>query len=116
YPDATAEEALAYFVRKYDDVFSQLMLLEQRVVAKAPAGEMGKTIDALAAAVAERHMVGDIVLLESRLETVRVAVQELSAAQRQANEAARAEQLAVREGIVEQAEAMAAKRPEQIQW
>ncbi|ALQ30705.1 DUF349 domain-containing protein [Glutamicibacter soli] len=116
YPDATAEEALAYFVRKYDDVFSQLMLLEQRVAAKAPAGEMGKTIDALAAAVAERHMVGDIALLESRLETVRVAVQELSAAQRQANEAARAEQLAVREGIVEQAEAMAAKRPEQIQW
>ncbi|GAA1411505.1 hypothetical protein AUR04nite_01800 [Glutamicibacter uratoxydans] len=116
YPDASQEEALAYFVRKYDDAFSQLLLLEQRVAAKAPAGEMGKNIDALAALVTERHMVGDIALLESRLETVRAAAQNLAADQRKANEAARAEQLALRESIVEQAEAMAAKRPEQIQW
>ena len=27
YPDATEDEALAYFVRKYDDVVSQMMLL-----------------------------------------------------------------------------------------
>ncbi|WP_345469216.1 DUF349 domain-containing protein [Glutamicibacter ectropisis] len=116
YPDATQEEALGYFVRKYDDALSQLMLLEQRVVAKAPAGELGKAVQALSATVAERHMVGDIPALESRLENVRVAVESLSAEQRKAHDAARAEQLATREAIVEQAEAMAAKRPEQIQW
>jgi len=116
YPDASQEEALGYFVRKYDDALSQLMLLEQRVVAKAPAGELGKTVQALSATVAERHMVGDIPALESRLENARVAVESLSAEQRKAHDAARAEQLATRESIVAQAEAMAEKRPEQIQW
>lgn len=116
YPDATQEEALGYFVRKYDDALSQLMLLEQRVVAKAPAGELNKAVQALSATVAERHMVGDIPALESRLEDVRVAVEALASEQRKANDEARAEQLAAREAIVEQAEALAAKRPEQIQW
>ncbi|PRA01181.1 ATPase [Arthrobacter sp. MYb224] len=116
YPDASEEEALAYFVRKYDDVVSQLMLLEQRVAAKAPSGDMPKTLDTLAATVAERHLVGDIRAIEARIESLRGAVSTLAAAQRQANEAARAEQLKVREGLVEQAEALAGKRPEQIQW
>ncbi len=116
YPDASQEEALGYFVRKYDDALSQLMLLEQRVVAKAPAGELGKAVQALSATVTERHMVGDIPALESRLEDVRVAVESLNAEQRKAHDEARAEQLAARESIVEQAEAMAGKRPEQIQW
>ena len=116
YPDASQEDALGYFVRKYDDALSQLMLLEQRVVAKAPAGELGKAVQALSATVAERHMVGDIPALESRLEDVRVAVESLNAEQRKAHDEARAEQLAARESIVEQAEAMAGKRPEQIQW
>ena len=116
YPDATQEEALGYFVRKYDDALSQLMLLEQRVAAKAPANELSKAVQALSATVAERHMVGDIPALETRLETVRVAIEALNTEQRKANDQARAEQLAARESIVEQAEALAGKRPEQIQW
>lgn len=115
HPDATQEEALSYFVRKYDDAISQLMLLEQRVV-KAPAGELSKAVSTLSATVAERHMVGDIPALETRLENVRVAVESLNGEQRKAHDEARAEQQAAREAIVEQAEAMAEKRPEQIQW
>lgn len=116
YPDATQEEALGYFVRKYDDALSQLMLLEQRVVAKAPANELSKAVSTLSTTVAERHMVGDIPALETRLENVRVAIDSLNNEQRKAHDDARAEQLAVREAIVAQAEAMAEKRPEQIQW
>ncbi|HJX79736.1 DUF349 domain-containing protein [Glutamicibacter sp.] len=116
YPDATKDEALAYFVRKYDDVLSQLMLLEQRVTAKAPSGDMPKTLDTLDATVAERHLVGDIPKLEARIAAARTAVSALAGEQRQVTEAARAEQLKVREALVEQAEALAEKRPEQIQW
>ena len=29
YPDATGDEALAYFVRKYDELLGEIMLLEQ---------------------------------------------------------------------------------------
>ena len=116
YPDATEDEALAYFVRKYDDVVSQMMLLEQRVAAKAPSGDMAKTIDSIAALVSERAMVGDIAALETRLETLRTAVESLGKEQRRATEQARAEQQKIREGIVVQAEELAGKNPEQIQW
>ncbi len=116
YPDATAEEALAYFVRKHDEVVSSLMLLEQRVVAKAPSSDMNKTIDHLAATVAERAMVGDIPALEARIENARTAVAELVALERKANEELRATELAAREAIVAEAETMAALDPSTVQW
>ncbi|MGB9035083.1 MAG: DUF349 domain-containing protein, partial [Paeniglutamicibacter sp.] len=116
YPDATAEEALAYFVRKHDEVVSSLMLLEQRVAAKAPSSDMNKTLDHLAATVAERAMVGDIPALEARIETARAAVAELVAVERKANEELRATELAAREAIVAEAEALAALDPTTVQW
>ncbi|WP_336245035.1 DUF349 domain-containing protein [Paeniglutamicibacter quisquiliarum] len=116
YPDATAEEALAYFVRKHDEVVSSLMLLEQRVAAKAPSSDMNKTLDHLAATVAERAMVGDIPALETRIETARAAVAELVAVERKANEELRATELAAREAIVAEAEALAATDPTTVQW
>nr|WP_183513115.1 DUF349 domain-containing protein [Paeniglutamicibacter cryotolerans] len=116
YPDAGPEEALAYFVRKHDDVVSQLMLLEQRVEAKAPSSDMAKTLDHLAATVAERTMVGDLPALEARIEAARAAVSALSAAERQALEALRATELAAREAIVVEAEALAAQDTSVIQW
>lgn len=116
YPDATAEEALAYFVRKHDEVVSALMLLEQRVAAKAPSSDMNKTLDHLAATVAERAMVGDVPALEARIETARVAVAELVATERKANEELRATELAAREAIVNEAEELAALDPTTVQW
>ncbi len=116
YPDATAEEALAYFVRKHDEVVSALMLLEQRVAAKAPSSDMNKTLDHLAATVAERTMVGDIPALEARIETARGAVATLVAAERKATDELRATELAAREAIVAEAEALAALDPSTVQW
>jgi len=116
YPDATAEEALAYFVRKHDDVVSQVMLLEQRVAAKAPSADMGKTVDHLAQTVAEKGMVGDLAALQARLEALRAGVAELQKAEQAAGEARRAEELAAREAIVAEAEELAAKDPATVQW
>ncbi|MEE1621108.1 DUF349 domain-containing protein [Zafaria sp. J156] len=116
YPDASPEEALAYFVRKHDDVVSQLLLLEQRVAAKAPAGDMTKTLDHLAEQVAERGMVGDLAALEARIETVRGEVAQLQRAERKAHEEQRTQELAAREAIVAEAEELAAKDPANVQW
>ncbi|MET1034433.1 MAG: DUF349 domain-containing protein [Arthrobacter sp.] len=116
YPDATAQEALAYFVRKHDDVVSQLLLLEQRVAAKAPTTDMSKTLDHLAETVAARGMVGDLRALEVRIEVVRGEVAELHKAERRAQEAHRAEELAAREAIVAEAEELAARDPSTVQW
>ncbi|WP_414727695.1 DUF349 domain-containing protein [Zafaria cholistanensis] len=116
YPDATAEEALAYFVRKHDDVVSQVMLLEQRVAAKAPSADMGKTVDHLAQAVAEKGMVGDLAALQARLEALRAGVAELQKAEQAATETRRAEELAAREAIVAEAEELAGRDPSTVQW
>ncbi|APF40042.1 DUF349 domain-containing protein [Neomicrococcus aestuarii] len=116
YPDATKEEALAYFVRKHDDVVSQVMLLEQRIVAKAPAGDMNKAADHLSALVAERLMVGDIAALEARLETVKLAISNLQAEERKTLEERRAKELEAREAIVAEAEEISGKDPSQIMW
>lgn len=116
YPDATKEEALGYFVRKHDDVVSQVMLLEQRIVAKAPAGDMNKAADHLSALVAERLMVGDIAALESRLENVKLAIANLQNEERKNLEERRAKELEAREAIVAEAEQIAAKDPSQMMW
>ncbi|GAA1358688.1 hypothetical protein GCM10009596_12450 [Arthrobacter rhombi] len=116
YPDASQEEALAYFVRKHDDVMSQLLLLEQRVAAQAPAADMNKTLDHLQELVTERIMVGDLKALQARLDVVRGEVAERQKAERQAQEENRARELAAREAIVAEAETLAAQDPASVQW
>ncbi|MCY1159318.1 MAG: hypothetical protein MOP51_2343 [Citricoccus sp.] len=116
FPDGTAEEAIAYFSRKYDEVVSQLMLLEQRVATGAPAGEIQKTLGHLRQTIGERGMVGDMPALRARVEALQTRLDDLKVAERIALEKAQAEQLSTREAIVAEAEALAAKDPAQVQW
>lgn len=116
YPDATREEALGYFVRKYDDVVSQVALLEQRVQAKAPASDMAKTAKHLRAQVGERKMVGDVLALESRIDALLEAVRGLEQGERAAQEELKAKELAAREAIVAEAEELAGRDPATVQW
>lgn len=116
YPDASTEEALAYFARKYDDVVAQITLLEQRVAAKAPSTDMNKTVEQLQTQVAERSMVGDVRALEGRLEKLRTGLAGLKESERAEHEAAKAEETAAREAIVAEAEQIAAADPATVQW
>ncbi|MFI7482363.1 DUF349 domain-containing protein [Kocuria sp. M1R5S2] len=116
FPDASEDEALAYFARKFDDVEAQVALLEQRVAAGAPAADMLTTVEHLAEQVAQRNMLGDLKELESRLEALRPAIRELESAERAAHEAQRAEHLAAREAIVAEAEQIAGQDAQRTQW
>ncbi|MFP5314465.1 MAG: DUF349 domain-containing protein [Actinomycetes bacterium] len=116
YPDASREEALGYFVRKYDDVAGQITLLEQRVQAKAPTTDMRKTAAHLAEQVAERKMVGDVRALEARLDALTTLVTELESAEKSEQDAARARELEAREAIVAEAEEIAGRDPSTVQW
>ncbi|NUL44947.1 DUF349 domain-containing protein [Cellulosimicrobium funkei] len=116
FPDGTKEEALAYFSRKYDEVVSQVMLLEQRVATGAPAGEIQKTLGHLRQTIGERGMVGDMPALRARVEALQTRLDDLKLAEKLALEKAQAEQLATREAIVVEAEELAAKDPQQVQW
>jgi hypothetical protein len=116
YPDATREEALAYFVRKYDDVASQVALLEQRVQAKAPSSDMSRTAKNLRTQVGERKMVGDVLALEARIDALLEALKGLEKAERAVQEELKAQELAAREAIVAEAEELAGRDPSTVQW
>ncbi|WP_026818360.1 DUF349 domain-containing protein [Arthrobacter castelli] len=116
YPDATAEEALAYFARKYDDVAAQIALLEQRVTAKAPTTDMNKAHEHLQEQVTERAIVGDVPALQRRLDRLRTDIESLKETERAEHEAAKAAETAAREAIVVEAENIAAADPATLQW
>lgn len=116
FPDATSDEALAYFARKFDDAEAQVELLEQRIAAKAPAGEMRKTVQHVREQVDAHAMVGDLVDLSTRLDTLEDAIRVALEREREESKKHKAEQLARRTAIVEEAEGVAAQDPQKTQW
>lgn len=116
YPDGTPEEALAYFVRKFQDLEGQVSLLEQRVRNGAPASDVAKSVAHLRGLVEGANAVGDLASLKTRLAALGGTVEELTKEQREAEAAQLAEAIAEREGIVAEAERLAAQDPAKIQW
>lgn len=116
YPDGSAEEALAYFERKYADLAGQVGLLEQRVRRGAPAADVAKAVATLRATVSSANAVGDLESLARRLESLSGTTKELTEQQQAETKAAVAEAIAERTAIVEAAEALAAGDPAKTQW
>lgn len=116
YPGVSEDEALAYFARKFEDVVAQISLLEQRVSSHAAAGDIRKAAGHLRAQLAERTVLGDIRGAETRLDALEAALVEVEAEQKAEHERARAEELANREAIVAEAEAIAGQDPLRTQW
>ncbi|WP_237563512.1 DUF349 domain-containing protein [Arthrobacter sp. H-02-3] len=116
YPGVSADEALGYFARKFEDIVAQIVLLEQRVSSKAPTTDMQKTVTHLREQLAERNMVGDYLSAEARLDALVSQIGELEKAEKAEHDAVRAAELAAREAIVAEAEEIAGHDPAQIQW
>lgn len=115
-PDASEEEALAYFARKFESVEAQVSLLESRVLHGAPSADLQKSVEQLGAQVAVRNMVGDYANLQERLITITGQIAELAETEKQAQSAAREAALAARENIVREAETIAGQDPEKTHW
>lgn len=116
YPDATPDEALAYYERKFAELAGQVGLLEQRVRNGAKASDVAKTVAHLTETVATANAVGDLASLRERLERLGGSVGELTEKQSAEAKAAAEEALAEREQIVAAAEQLAAQDPARIQW
>ncbi|MBG6059832.1 peptidoglycan hydrolase CwlO-like protein [Cryobacterium sp. MP_M5] len=116
YPDATPEEALAYFERKYVELNGQVTLLEQRAKGGAPAADIAKSVAHLTEAVATANAVGNLAALAARLGALGGAVSELTEQQGAEAKAAAAAAVAERAAIVAEAEALAAEDPAKTQW
>ena len=116
YPDATADEALAYFARKYADLEGQVKIAEQRVQRGASANDVARTVEHLTALVGEARVVGDIKSLEDRVAVLSEQLGSLTKEQEEQAKQALTDALAFRTGLVEEAEALAAVDPARAQW
>lgn len=116
YPDATPEEALAYFERKYVELNGQVTLLEQRAKGGAPAADIAKAVANLQAALVNANAVGNLAALTERLGALGGTVNELTEQQTAESKAQSAAALAERALIVEEAERLAAEDPAKTQW
>ena len=116
YGDVPADEALAYFVRKFDDLAAQVNLLEARAKRGAPAKDVAHAAETLCAQVVGANAVGDLAALQTRLTALGESLGELSEAQKAEAEAARQQAVADRTAIVEAIEKLAAADPAKMQW
>lgn len=117
YPDATPDEALAYYQRKYTELAGEVTLLEQRfkragASAHGLKGVAGQLVSKIAGAAA----VGDLASLRTRVEALSGVLAEASEQESAAAKEATAAAVAERTAIVEAAEALAARDPKTVQW
>jgi hypothetical protein len=117
YPGASAQEALAYFVRKYEEVVAQIDLFAQRLAAAdmTPA-ETESGVARLREAVREPNVVGDLAALSARVESLAPVVAARRRAADESRAQAREQARARRAALVEKAEQLAAVPPEKTQW
>jgi hypothetical protein len=116
YADVPADEALAFFERKFNDTNSSLVLLEQRAKRGAPAHEIAESAKKVAEAVEARAGIGNYAALATRLEALTASLGELNEAEKAKNAAAVEESKAARIVIVEAIEALASTDPSKVQW
>jgi hypothetical protein len=116
YPDATPEEALAYYQRKFTELAGQVTLLEQRVKRGASASDVTKAVTHLKESLTEPSAVGDIESLRVRVSALDTTVVELTQQQSAEAHEAQAEAIAYRSALVVEAEQLAAQDPARVQW
>lgn len=107
-PDVSPDEALAFFVRRYEALELEVTLLEQRLNSGAVSPDDARhTIKNLRKSVSEANAVGDLAALETRLEALQPRLAEAS----EARKAERAKQheatREAKEAMVGEAEALA---------
>jgi len=116
YPDGSQEEALAYFVRKFEELEAGVALAEQRLKASAAVMDLKKQVTKLQADLVTPSVVGDLATLRARVETIAAAIPTKEAEHKESREKEVTEAVAHREKIVAEVEALAAKKPETIRW
>ncbi|WP_153504909.1 DUF349 domain-containing protein [Cumulibacter manganitolerans] len=104
----TPEEGLAHFVRRFEDLETEVSLLENRL--KSPSSDpaaMARSAASLKESLPEAHAIGDLASLGDRLDGV-IAQTAIKKEQAQAAKAhARADAVAAKEALVAEAEQLA---------
>jgi hypothetical protein len=104
----TAEEGLAHFARRYADIATEVELIETRLgTGAADAAHAITRLRQIRESLDEAHVVGDLVGLANRIEKLIEVAEQRAVETRAAREAARAEALARKTTLVEEAEHLA---------
>ncbi len=116
YPNVTAEEALAYFERKFVDLEAQVRNLEQRVKAKSDAISLKKAQEKLHNDLLAPNAVGDLASLRTRVSVLTDAIAALVSEKNESSKEATEKALAEKEAIVAAAEKLANQDPQKTIW
>jgi soluble cytochrome b562 len=112
-PDASPEEALAFFTKRYDDLAFEVDLLEQRVKAGTVGpDEAAAAVKQVHATLAEAQAVGDLAGLDQRLDALSGTID----AQREKRKVERAAKLEAARGAKERIASEAEKLAEGNDW
>ena len=102
------EAAYQHFGRRFDDLQTEVMLLEQRLASGAgDARKIRATAGALAENLPAAHVLGDIDALAARLQTIVEHADSASAAEKAKRDEARAAQTKRKEDLAAEAEELA---------
>ena len=117
YPAGTAQEALTYFGRKFDELVAQVDVAEQRLGnPDAPVADVLRSLGTVKHLLPEASVVGDIGGLMTRITDLEGQAAGRRAEVEAARQAARAESAARRTALVEEAERIAGVDEKRMQW
>ncbi|GAA1148463.1 DUF349 domain-containing protein [Nesterenkonia lutea] len=114
---ASADEALQYFTRKFDELFNRALLLRARVAAGADSAKaLKESAQHIGKELAEGVWVGDVAALKALLEQLSTEIDARGAVEQAQAEEVLVEHLAIRERIVAEAEVLAGSDPSTQHW
>jgi hypothetical protein len=117
YPGASESEALAYFGRKYEELKSQVDLLEQRLRAgQVSPSDAQSTLRRLAETIPTANAVGDLEGLNTRVADLVPLAEERKQDAERARLEARERAVTTRTALVEEAEQIAETDPSGMSW
>jgi hypothetical protein len=109
YPDVSADEAIAFFIRKFEDLEAQVRILEQRIANGInDAKSLRATHATLKKELTEPKGVGNYENLRQRIEKLVPAIEEAATKANEAREKAVASALEEKERIAKRAEELIA--------
>ncbi|WHT21342.1 DUF349 domain-containing protein [Crossiella sp. CA-258035] len=101
-------EGLAHFARRFDDVRTEVELLDTRLTSGAGDPKQAlASVRTIKDSLAEAHVVGDLASLAAKLEALIVKAEAAVEAGKAAKEAARIEAVAKKQALVDEAEQIA---------
>jgi Domain of Unknown Function (DUF349) len=115
-PNVSQDEALAYFVKKFEGLEGSVRLLEQRVAKKADADSISKTAAKLTVDLIDASAVGNLQSLRERVLALAPKIQDLLNLKKEENKEGIAQAMAAREEIVAKVEALANGDLNKVMW